>query len=254
MAGETDNVTRTAKPCDETVKQTIVETLEAPVLRGVCTEHFAAFKRARELYEQKLEEKNQEASVRVTPTSYKNSVERSILRTMITAGWIKAGSVDAITEDDIKNCVKARAVIDIDDKKDLSVIERAISGVSMDMTIADPENRVWTLDVEYTKALEAAGIENLTDSKPHIAIRHVIGMIRPAALLKQVQDVITWRKNEKFHERDYPAFMRELAVLAKDFERRPTKDATPPARARPPSDYEEIVPAPDLPRRTGRRG
>jgi len=47
-----------AGPSSSTVRQTIVETVEAPRLEGITTADFVKFKQDREVYERRIAEKN----------------------------------------------------------------------------------------------------------------------------------------------------------------------------------------------------
>ena len=73
---------------NETVKQTIVETLEALWLTGIDISDFVSFKERREIYETKVTEKSLEQKIKIATTSYRNSIDRSLLEIFIIAKWV----------------------------------------------------------------------------------------------------------------------------------------------------------------------
>lgn len=196
-----------------TVKETVINCLEAPSLRGVSTRHFIEFKRLRLLYEKQIEEKSRQLKEEIVPTSYRASIEDDDLRTFITAGWIEANSIDELTERQIQECVESRCHRPIDGEK-LYMLEQAVRGVSMQMNITDAEDRVWTLHREYCSALRKAGYGDLQDAKPHITIDHILKKLRPPQLYRRMRDIIAWRKNDNFHKENFSRFMQEVAKQA----------------------------------------
>ena len=207
------------KDSDETVRQTIVETLEAPMLKGVSTEEFVRFKRSRHLYEKKMAEKKANGETNAVLTSYRNSMEDSLLREFLTAHWIKRGSVDEITKDDTKACVDAQARTDSEVDQDFALVDAAIKEVVMDMRIGNPEKRVIKLSWDYRRALEVAGLPDLPTERPYVAIKHIMSKVKPSRLRKRMKKIIAWKKNENFHSKDYGEFVRALAKVAREVER-----------------------------------
>ncbi len=96
---------------ESSVKQTIVESLEAPRLSNIDTEHFVKFLQLREIYENKVTEKRKEIGPEVPMTSYRTSIDKSVLELMVMAQWISANNVNGITEDQLRKCVRKKAVI-----------------------------------------------------------------------------------------------------------------------------------------------
>lgn len=90
------------------ITQTIVATLEATMLEGIWTRHFANFLRLPKIYEQKLEEKMKEPNVSVSMTYYKASIERKYLMMMMKVRWVQAIDIAEISEEDIVAVVKSR--------------------------------------------------------------------------------------------------------------------------------------------------
>lgn len=89
-----------------TVKETIINCLEAASLRGISTRHFIELKRMRELYERRIEEKGRQSNKEIVPTSIRALVEAKNLKIFIAAGWIEASSIDGITKRQMQECVE----------------------------------------------------------------------------------------------------------------------------------------------------
>lgn len=169
------------------------------------------------MYEKQVGEKNREPGVKITATSYRASIDDSYLRMFLTAHWIQADSIKDITENQLKECVKARASYEPKDHE-LRRIDRVVKGVKMDLSLKEGDDRVWSLHDHYISVLEAAGMPDLPDKKPHIAIKHITNRIKPGLLKRRMKDIVLWRKDEQFDKKDFGAFMRELAVQAKKLE------------------------------------
>ena len=200
-----------------TVRQTIVTNLEAPRLRGVSTKDFVQFKKARDLYEKQVAEKNREPGVSITPTSYLASIEDAFLRTFVAAKWVPVASISDIQEEHLVACVEAKAVYD-PKEHDLERIEDMVADIKMDLGIKDAESRVWTLFQKYVTRLENHGMADLPDRKPHVAIKHILAKVIPKELRERMKTISFWRKDTDFDKKDLPGFMRELVKQAKRFD------------------------------------
>ena len=104
-------------PCDglrsreisrATVRQTAVETLEAPSLLGMSLQNVVEFKKKHSIYEAQVEEKNKKDGVQITETTYKNSIGLILLSTLWHAGFITSASIEAITENGSKGCIEGK--------------------------------------------------------------------------------------------------------------------------------------------------
>ena len=113
-----------------TVRQTIVETLEAPRLTGITTECFARFREERAIYERRVLEKNAQEGVHVEVTSYRNSIDESVLALMIRANWVDASDVEQLSEEQLQACVLERSRVD-PMHYDLAQLERGIENVKL---------------------------------------------------------------------------------------------------------------------------
>ncbi|CAN8067529.1 unnamed protein product [Agarophyton chilense] len=152
---------------DGTVRQTIITILEAPRMCGVATKDVIVFKRQRDLYDKQIAEKNDEPGGEVTPTSYRESIDYYLLSIFISAEWIKAESMEDITEEQVQNCVRKRASFK-PDGDDFTRIENIVRKVKIYISLKDPDERLWTLHYKYFTALQSHGLQKLPDNKPHI--------------------------------------------------------------------------------------
>ena len=198
---------------ESTVRQTIVASLEAPRLKGTTTKHFNLFTRERDLYEKKLAEKNREPGVNVPATTFKASIEDNMLRLFLAFGWIDQNDIADVTEDELKECIRTRASR-VPKDNELGRVDAAVTGVKMDNKIPLIEDRVLNLVHVYLETLDAAGFQNLTEEKPHVAIRHIMKRLQPTSLYRRMRDVCEWKKNEQFDKVNFNRFIREVAAQA----------------------------------------
>ena len=194
------------------IRQTIIHTLEAPMLQGISLQHFVDFKRKRDLYELRVEEKNREDGVQITPTSNRSSMDTILLRTLWRAKYIFADSVEDITEKDIRKCVEEKSVIK---EVILSTVGKAIKNVKMKMNLVPAESRIWTLVYDYEQALEREVYADLPTTRPHMAVRHMTDRLKPDKLKEKILNEIELRKNEGFHRKNFYDFMAVVIEEAK---------------------------------------
>lgn len=114
-----------------TVKQTIVETIEASRLEDITTIAFVSFKEKREIYERQIREKNHDANTSVPLTSYRNSIAKPILCLFMLASWVNPETFDTITEAQLMACINERVRIEPVDSE-LAMIERALLDVRLE--------------------------------------------------------------------------------------------------------------------------
>lgn len=55
----------------------------------------------------------------------------------------------------------------------------------------------------------------MISEKPRIAIGHFLKRLEPIQPYKRMPDVIRWRKDEKFGNKNFDRFVREVAVQAR---------------------------------------
>lgn len=196
-----------------TVKQTTLVGLEAPRLRSMEMKDMILFIRAREVYENTVAEKNKESGVNIPLASYRVSVEHNVLRMMWRAKWIVSDSLESITDNDIKTCVRDRSKRNLDTLNSEEV-DAIVKKVRMKMHIREAESRVWTLALDYEKALEDAGFKDVLDRFPHIAIEHMAQKCEPTLLKSTMRDLMKVRKAEGFHKNDFFRFVGVMAAKA----------------------------------------
>ena len=144
-----------------TVRQTIVETLEAPRLSNIRTEDFVKFKERRAIYERKANAKNQESGFEVPLTSYRDSIDESVLDLFVLSSWVDASCIEDITEEQLKAVIKDRSIIPEDDY-DLGKIERVTADIKLNKPSRGSglENQVWQLCLKYVSSLRSIGYDD----------------------------------------------------------------------------------------------
>lgn len=218
MSAEEITVSTPKGTTGNTVKQTILTNIEAPRLKGISTKDFIAFKRDRELYEKQVNEKNKDPNNKIPLTSVLASIDKRFLKTFIAAQWISVDSIDKITDALVTNCIESRTSREID-VGNLHQINEAVKHVSMNMSITDADDRIWTMHSDYMAALEDAGFGQLPDTKPSVAIKHFFEKLRPNPLKQEIQNYIEFNKAEKIDQKDFNGFVRKVAEEARDLDR-----------------------------------
>lgn len=71
----------------KTVRQTIVETIEAPRLTGIKTTDFVNFKEKFETYERLIIGRSRDPNIDIPLTSYGNSISKPMLTMFVLANW-----------------------------------------------------------------------------------------------------------------------------------------------------------------------
>lgn len=199
----------------EVVRQTTLVGLEPPKLKGMSMEEIIQFRRKRVEYEALVEEKNREPGMQIPITSYRNSIETRMLKMMYRAKWITADSFENISDDAIKGCIDPRCKRSFGG---LSVkeIDEIVKNVRMKMNTIEPSSRVWTLVLDYEKALEDAGYEGILEKFAHIAIEHIVRKSEPAMLKSVLRDTIRLRRNEGIHKKDFFNFIELMVTKAEE--------------------------------------
>lgn len=93
-------------------------------------------------------------------------------------------------------------------------MSQAVRKVSVNTNIEEAEDRIRSLGREYVNALRSSRYAHILETKPHIAINHILKRLKPPQLYRRMQDIIIWRKNDNFHEENFDRFIREVAVQA----------------------------------------
>lgn len=196
------------------MRQTIVETLEAPRLTGINTSDFVVFKDKRDLYERKLSEKNSENNTDIPITTYRNSVDESVLEFFYISGWIPVASIDEISEEDLKKCIEDHSKVE-DKDLDLGRIERELRSVRMKSPNkkAGLEKQVWNLVLLYTSTLRNCGYVDFLKNQPKLAVKHIMKRLEHEQLSARIRMLLDLRKDELYS--DFNKFVRICAEEAK---------------------------------------
>ena len=88
-----------------------------------------------------MREKNNQECVEIQLTSYRASVEETILSLMVWAKWIEALSIEFITEDQLKACIEVKSCDD-PAEYDLAQIEAGIAHVKLSIVRKNLETKV----------------------------------------------------------------------------------------------------------------
>jgi len=212
-------------PISDSKRQTVVETLEAPLLSGLSVEDFVRFKKDREKYELEVQEKNKEDGVEITPAGYITSVDRTLLKVLFKRGYIVANSFEDITDDDIRECIGRKSVRPEDDL-DLSAVESCIRHVYIKMNVPGAENRIDTLVWDYLKVLEDSGFEDFPEKCPKLAIGHIYDRIKPPLLKQMMKDEFDLQDKNHLRNKDFYVFIKELVKLGKAVEKTSRQPST----------------------------
>ena len=94
-----------------TVKQTIVESLEAPRLTGIDVKDFVRFRELRSIYERKLAEHNRDQNKNVPRTTLRNSISNDLLRMFIRIKWVPETDIEEISDESLIQCINNQAII-----------------------------------------------------------------------------------------------------------------------------------------------
>ena len=191
-----------------TVRQTIVETLEAPRLTGIEVRDFVLFKERRIIYERQISEKSAEQGSPIPKTSLRNSIDPNVLKMFIRANLVPDTDVESISEASIEKCICERATIQFD-RYDLAAIERIIEKLRMDPKLSSLESQVWKLALDYEKILTAAGYNEFISKNTSLAVQHIMSRITHDALRKRA--VLTYRMKKDTYKSNYNLFLQELA-------------------------------------------
>jgi len=201
------------------VRQTILESIEAPRLRGVETCDFAEFKALREQYERRVKEKASEQGLTATEapiTSLRNSIDEHRIKLFILLEWVPEKSIDAVSERSLKKCISDRAEIDVE-KYDLAFVEKELSCVKLDKTIASLRGRVLTLASTYRHVLEKVGYKKFIETHPRLAVEQIMSKLTHPQLKRRMN--LNYSLKRETYRKNYGVFLRDLVKEAEDYDR-----------------------------------
>lgn len=207
-----------SKNAKDTVRQTILEAIEAPRLKGINTSDFVEFSEKRAIYERLVSEKNEENGSVAPITSYRNSIDDCYLDAFMWADWVPVSSIEEITEDHLRQCISTRARIS-PEEYDLALIEREILGVKLASQRRNKKLEFQILDLcmKYAKTLRDCGYKDFVEQQPKLAIKHIMKRVTHTRLLTRMTHTLRIRKSEL--EANFKAFVKTLAEEAKAIDR-----------------------------------
>lgn len=144
-------------------------------------------------------------------------IDNEDLHIFLTAQWETAATVEDNTEEQLRHCIRIQAFSEATENQ-LFLIDQAVNGVKMNMSLFEAEDCVWILHGQYLIMLKIAGFVNLIEKKSHIAIGHILKRVQPTELRNRMNDIIKWRKDDNFDRKCSATFMRELVKQANRFE------------------------------------
>ena len=202
----------------EVVRQTIVESLEAPMLQGITVAHCVAFRRNREIYERKVAEKNSESGIQVQETTYLNSVPSHMLKMMILGRFISAKHPSEVTNEQVKRCIELRAKIHLNEYN-INLIEHRIQHIKLESRCKGStlEDMVWDLVSKYTETLDKCGYDEFIEKKPSVAVEHIMQRLTHRELCSRALTVLRFRKSEGIRD-DFQMFFEALINTAKQLD------------------------------------
>lgn len=138
------------------VRETVISCVEAQRLREVLVWQFIQFKWLWDLYEKQTEEKSRHVKEEIVATSLKESKDDEDLEIFLAIGWIAAASIDKITKSQIKECINESFKRHASGEH-LYLVDQAVKSVAMNSSIAEVEDRIWSMRKDYCDALGSAG-------------------------------------------------------------------------------------------------
>ena len=194
-----------------TIRQTIVETLEAPRLVGIEVKDFVEFREKRHEYERKLAERNAEQNTNVPRTTIRNSIDNDLLKMFIRMQWIPETELSKITEESLITCINTQSSVP---KKeyDVNYLDKQVSKLKMDLQVLGLKRRVCKLAYDYEKLLTMCGYDTFISAHPLLAVQHIYWRIYHDGLKTQAEALL--RLNKEAYKTNYSLFLRDLCEQA----------------------------------------
>lgn len=165
------------------------------------------------MYVKNVNEKNKEPGVYVTATTFKASIENNMIRLFLTIGWIDELTISEISKGQIDECARTPANR-VPKEIEIGLLDAVVSSVRMDNQLLLIQDRVLNLLHIYLETLEVSGFQNLTETKPYVAIRNIMKRPQLAKLYRRMSDVCEWSKNEQLDNANINRFIGDVAAQA----------------------------------------
>lgn len=171
--------------------------LQHPVLCSVDPVKVARFLKERERYEDEIAEKRKEVPT-MTVASFKVSVDRGLLRTMHALGRLDqvAGGVafDQLTSEHIEMYVRSIVGKGSDKRVNPVIIEEAMKGLRVPMSVADPEARMLEYVHDVFERLDGVGHGEFKDTNPKKTIKLIQDHLYPSCLQKAMNEHLEYQE------------------------------------------------------------
>lgn len=174
----------------DTVRETIVESLEAPRLSGMDRKKFSQFREKRKEYERLVDEYN-------TQDGHE--------------ALVSASDIGSVSEDEQKECIEKEVDVSPEDY-DLIEIEKDISHFRMPKKKNSLKTRVRTLSLNYGKRLNDMGYLRFISECGRIAVKHILPRIDHDQLYERARRLLELHKEQL--KGNFNKFMQKLIVEA----------------------------------------
>ena len=203
----------------DTVRQTIVETIAAPILGGIKTKDSVLFRQKRKIYELRISEKNADGNTDIQLTTYCDFIPKPFLRISVLGDWVSATTIESITEEELKDCIEGKACVN-PNEYELGKIDREIRNLKMEKD--DPsdtlEMQVWNPCLKYTTILENCGYSEFITTKRGLAVEHILKRVSHIDLKNRMLCTIKLNKDKGF-KKNFKNFTKGLAQEARFIDR-----------------------------------
>lgn len=188
--------------------KTIFSHLEPPKLWGESTNNFIAFQRLRGLYEKYVYEKK-ESQTHISSICWARCLwTTGELQILIDTGWIYAPSIEAVTKQQIKECVLKRC--QKDEKGGNCTWLGCRFKVGMEMNTLGAQGKAWSLHRHYLVPLQNTRRNEVLENKMHISKKRILHKSKPLLRIARVKSIILLQKNDQCNTKHFIKFVGEL--------------------------------------------
>lgn len=163
------------------LKQIIISNVEASRLREVSVKHVIEFAKPSWNIRGRNMTKGKQTRTEIPTTSIKALEKDADRKTVVAAGLIRADTIEQMTKNPVISCFKQRSLRHENGEK-LYLVDEMSKGLIMKIPIFEAHDRIWTLERQYSSALEAAGYGSCTQDKVYKVMQHDLAMLQPHSL------------------------------------------------------------------------
>ena len=202
------------------------------------------FKTNRAIYERRVKDKQTDEGVKISLTSYKNSIDRSLLELFILYQWVPQKSIAAIKESSLKSCIECKSVVK-EKVYNLGLIEKDLKYLGMDKKVSSWETQTQKLVLKNQQMMLNLGYSTFIQIRAQIAVKHIISKVKHPPLRKRILSQYELQKEEL--KEDFGLFVRTSADEAKLIDRSElSNSAIQPAESDTLYSDEEVFGIPDI--------